>query len=337
MKTQVSKESLLTYFSGRATALQKQAIDEWANDEANRELFFMHLAAWESQNPQFIADDQKALNRHRQRILDNAVNEPAAPIHTTEELVVHRTYTYWPHWVAAASIGVIITLGALFFKDNLLFKTYTTGYGKTSAITLSDGSQITLNANSTLRVPRFGFGQKTRKVVLTGEADFAIKHLPDHQHFVVQTDKNFEVVVLGTEFMVNTREKSKKVVLNKGKVQLLYQEGKTSRQLTMKPGNLVTFDPKGRVSLKQTSAPQNFTSWKEHRFVFDGTTLEEIGNLLEENYGVKLQIADKTLATWTISGAFRAYSADELIETLAATSSNLTYSQQGDTIVIAQK
>ena len=59
--------------------------------------------------------------------------------------------------------------------------------------------------------------------------------------------------MLGTEFLVNTREKAKKVVLNKGKVQLLYQEGETSKQLMMKPGNLVTFDQTGRVSLKQNT------------------------------------------------------------------------------------
>ena len=335
MKTQVSKESLLNYFAGRATALQKQAIDEWVKDEENRELFFIQLAMWESQNPQFIADDSQALERHRQRMLDGNITRLAPQLVTSEEPTTRWLNSTGFRWMMAASISVILLLSGLYFKDNLLFSTYSTSFGQTRLVKLSDGSQITLNANSSLRVPRFGFGHKNRRVRLMGEADFSIKHLPDHQNFVVQTDKNFEVVVLGTEFMVNTREKTKKVVLNKGKVQLLYQEGKASKQLTMKPGNLVTFDTKGRVSLKETVKPENFTSWKEHRFVFDGTTLAEIGSLFKENYGIELQIPDKTLAQWTISGAFKAYSADELIETLAS-ASNLAYRQQGDTIVITQ-
>ncbi|GAB3950560.1 FecR family protein [Spirosoma harenae] len=337
MKTQVSKESLLNYFAGRATALQKQAIDEWVKDEENRELFFMYLAMWESQNPQFIADDRVALERHRQRMLDGQVSKLATLPSIAEEPATRRLNPTRFRWMMAASVGVILLLSGLYFKDTLLYSTYQTSFGQTRLVKLSDGSQITLNANSSLRVPRFGFGQKNRQVRLIGEADFSIKHLPDHQNFIVQTDKNFEVVVLGTEFMVNTREKTKKVVLNKGKVQLLYQEGKASKQLTMKPGNLVTFDTKGRVSLKETAKPENFTSWKEHRFVFDGTTLAEIGTLFKENYGIELQlqISDKTMSQWAISGAFKAYSADELIEALTS-ASNLSYRQQGDTIVITQ-
>ena len=115
-----------------------------------------------------------------------------------------------------------------FSKKLFCIPRYKTAFGETRTVTLTDGSQVTLNANSSLRVPRFGFGKRTRDVTLLGEADFSIKHLPDDQRFVVQTDKNFEVVVLGTEFLVNTREKGTKVVLNKGKVRLLYQEGRTA-------------------------------------------------------------------------------------------------------------
>ncbi len=333
MKNQVSKESLLNYFAGRATALQKQAIDEWAKDDTSKELFFEYLAIWESQNPQFIADANEALKRHQQRLLTVTVPSPAA---TLGEPVTHWSTSGRFRWTMAASVGILLLLGGVFFKDYVLFTTYSTAFGETRTVNLTDGSRVTLNANSLLRVPRFGFGKETREVVLLGEADFSIMHMADNQHFVVQTDKNFEVVVLGTEFLVNTREKGTKVVLNKGKVRLLYQEGKTRKQLIMKPGNLVTFDQNGRVSLKQTSNPQVFMSWKEHRFVFEETTLAEISVLFAENYGIDFQIPDKAMTRWTISGAFTAYSAEELMETLAS-ASNLIYRKQGNTIVITQE
>jgi len=337
MKTQVSKETLFNYFAGRATALQKQVIDEWAKDENNQDFFFECLAVWESQNIQFNADANEALKRHRQRIAQQPEYEAEANSVSVSADSITRPLSSsgWFRWLAAASVGVLLLVGGLVFKDQLRYTTYSTAFGETRAFTLTDGSQVTLNANSSLQVPRFGFGKKTREVILAGEADFSIKHTVDHQHFVVQTNKNFEVVVLGTEFMVNTRERVKKVVLNKGKVRLLYQEGTTSKELTMKPGNLVTFDQQGHISLKQTSKPQDFASWKEHRFVFEQTTLAEISSLFTENYGIQLQIPDKELTQWTISGAFTAHSAKELIETLAA-ASNLTYRQQGDTIIVTQ-
>ncbi|WP_332368063.1 DUF4974 domain-containing protein [Spirosoma telluris] len=70
--------------------------------------------------------------------------------------------------------------------------------------------------------------------------------------------------------------------------------------------------------------------------MFDGTTLAEISNLFAQNYGITLQIPDRALTQWTISGAFTAYSADELLETLAS-ASNLSYKRHGNTIVITQE
>lgn len=331
MKAQVSKDSLFNYFAGRATAWQKQAIEDWAKDHHNREVFFECLADWESQNPQFIADDRQALIRHQQRVLDRSDNERV----TSTKLKTSRTKPNWFGWMMAASVSLIVIMMSVSIKNHLFYTTYKTNFGETRTVILTDGSRVTLNANSCLRVPRFNFGKQTREVVLVGEANFSVKHLLNHQHFVVHTDKNFDVVVLGTEFLVNAREEGRKVVLSRGKVRLLYQEGSTSKQLLMKPGNLVTFDHRGRVSLAQTLKPQDFISWKDHRFVFDGTTLAEIRTLFAQNYGIKLQIPDKELAHWTISGAFTAHSAEELIETIAS-ASDLAYQQQGDTIIITQ-
>lgn len=337
MKNQITKEALFNYFAGGATALQKQLIDEWAKDESNRELFFECLALWEIQNLQYEANTQDALECHRQRIHNQSANQSAlSPEPDPGKIVFGRIMPSWFGRMLAASVGIVLLLSGFFFKDDVLFATYRTAFGETRTILLTDGSQVTLNANSSLQVPRFKFGQKTREVRLNGEADFSITHTSDDQHFVVRTDKHFEVVVLGTEFLVNTRDKESKVVLNKGRVELLYQEGNASRQLMMKPGNLVTFDQVGRISLKQTPKPQDYTAWKEHRFVFAETTLSDIRRLFAENYGITLQIADKALSQWTISGSFTAYSAEELIETLTS-ASNLRYQKQGNTIVISEE
>ncbi len=335
MKTQVSKEALLTYFAGRATALQKQQIDEWVKEDQNRELFFECLAAWEAQNMQFSVDSNAALDRHRQRMA-NKVSQPTAGPVRFEPQPTRSLIPTWFGWLMAATVSTVLLFMATPVKEYLLYTSYQTSFGETRSLMLSDGSRVTLNANSSLQVPRFGFGQQTRKVVLNGEADFTVKHLPNHQKFIVQTDKHFEVIVLGTEFMVNTRESGQKVVLNKGKVKLLYQEGKATKQLTMKPGNLVTFDQQGRAKVKQTPKPQDYSAWKEHRLVFDGTTLAEVSLLFQEIYGIHLQFADESLRKWTVSGAFTANNADELIETMTS-ASNLSYQRNGDTLFITQE
>jgi len=337
METQITRETLFSYFTGGATALQKQLIDEWARNEDNREFFFECLALWETQHLQYQANTLDALERHQQRI-QNQSDDKLAPMSepASDRSVVRRIMPFWFGRMIAASIGVLLLLGGIYFKDDVFSVTYRTPFGKTRTVQLTDRSRVTLNANSSLQVPRFGFGAKTREVRLNGEAEFSIAHTPDNRHFVVRTDKHFDVVVLGTKFLVNTREKEAKVLLEKGKVQLLYKEGDASRQLMMKPGNLVTFDQAGHISLKETLKPQDYTAWKEHRFVFAETTLSDIGQLFAETYGIHLQINDKALSQWTISGSFTAYSAEELIETLTS-ASNLRYQRQDNTIIISEQ
>ena len=336
MATQVTNELLQTYFAGRATALQKQLIEEWTQQTDNRELFFARLATWESQNPQFIADTDQGLERHRQRMATQATPIEEIPTHMNPPVVgVRWLRPSWLTGLVAASVILVLGMVGWVYRDQFLYQTYSTAFGEIRTVRLADGSRVTLNAHSTLYVPRFGFGGQTREVKLTGEAEFSVQHMANHQRFVVKTPNGFDVVVLGTEFMVNTRERGAKVVLNKGKVRLNYQEGATRRQLTMRPGDLVTFDRRGHAALKQTPKPQNFTAWKEHRYVFEATKLAELASIFSENFGLQLQIPDPELAQWTISGAFTARNANELLETLAE-ASNLSYERQGDIIVIRQ-
>lgn len=326
MKTQVTKETLYNYFSGRATVFQKQMIEDWAQDRQNRELFYGYLALWEREHPQYVADPEVAMDRHRARMAQQNENEVE-----TEEFVVERRIS--SRFMMAASIAFLVLLGGWVFRENILYKTHSTAYGQTRTLKLEDGSQVVLNANSSLKVPRFGFGHRTREVYLTGEANFSVTHTVNHQSFVVKTERDFDVVVLGTEFVVNTRPAAAKVVLNKGKVQLRYQEGNAQKQLTMKPGDLVTMEAGGKANLRQIAKPQNYAAWQEHRFVFEETTLKEVAQLFEDNFGIPVEIPETELAQWTLSGSFTANNAEELLETLTE-AANLSYRKEENKIII---
>jgi ferric-dicitrate binding protein FerR (iron transport regulator) len=167
-------------------------------------------------------------------------------------------------------------------------------------------------------VPRFGFGNTTREVSLYGEAIFSIAHTPHHQQFVVHTRPDFKIVVLGTEFSVFARPRATKVALSKGKVQVHYQSDKQqTNQLTMKPGELVSLDEQGELALKKVQRPENYAAWKNNRFVFEKTSLQEIAAILQENYGLNLSIRGETLASQTLTGSFQASSADELLQAIS--------------------
>ncbi|CAG5000451.1 hypothetical protein DYBT9275_02466 [Dyadobacter sp. CECT 9275] len=336
MNSDINKELIFNYFSGRASALQKKGIEEWAEIPAHREQFFVWLQEWEQQNSQYYPDTEKGMARHRARMQQLHT----APNKQEEELILDEKKPAFGisriNWLVAATIALAVLSGAWLFRDNIRYQMYRTDFSEIQRITLTDGSKVVLNANSSLHVPRFGFGSKTREVILNGEADFDIVHTKDHQRFIVKTSKTLEIVVLGTQFNVYTRPRGTKVILNQGKVQLNYQEGTARKKLTMKPGDLVTMDVYGRASLRKTDNPEKFSAWKAHRFVFDKTTLREVCHLFEDNFGVTVQIPDSSLAQLTISGSFTALNAEELLGILTDDSGlNYQKSPDGETIILS--
>lgn len=334
MNEPVNKLLIFDFFAGKATALQRKLIDEWCQDPRHEELFYEWLEEWEQSHLQYVADKQDALNRYH----DFLTSVRPADISTdkqAERVVPLITYSRrnWLAWAVAASVAILV--GCWTFQKQLLNRTYATSYGQTRLVHLSDGSQVTLNANSTLRVPRFGFGSKTREVWLEGEALFSVTHMVNHQRFVVKTDNHADVVVLGTEFTLFARPRGTKVVLQRGKVEFHYQQpGQGVRQVTMKPGDVVDLRKNGIARLKPTPQPTNFSAWRDHRYVFEQTSLREVSYLFQENFGITLEISDPETAALTISGAYPAQNADELLSIIAE-ALNIQITRQGDKVLLA--
>ncbi|MEI7583943.1 FecR domain-containing protein [Runella sp.] len=330
MNAEINKEFVFSYLSGKTSALQKQMIDEWVKIPANEELFYKWLVEYEYQHPQYLTELPNAVARF-QDFADKFDENPAFEFLVQEKSLPIKRLTWV--WMVAASFVLGILMSGWIFKDSFLYQIHSTAFGETKSLYLSDSTKVTLNANSSLRVPRFGFGAKTREVLLTGEANFAVTHQPTNQKFVVKTGKGLEVVVLGTEFTVYSRQRGSKVVLNKGKVQLRYQEGQTQKQLMMKPGDLVTFDQSNHLNREVTKQPEKYAAWKDHRFVFDDTTLQEFAKIMDENYGIKVIIRDEALAKRTLVGSFQADNADELLN-IVSEIFTIKITKIGDTVVL---
>lgn len=314
MNKSVNKNILFENFASRATPLQKKLIEAWIQESSNKELYYEWLDEWENQFIQILPDVDAALEKSLLKI-EQSEHKFLVANKQNSSKYFNKNRKWW--FAVAAAITVSTCIGLLLGKNYILYQNYQTTFGEIEKIELSDGSQIILNANSSLRVPRFGFGNTIREVLLTGEANFSVKHTIDNRRFIVKTRKNFEIEVLGTEFNVNARQKDAKVVLNKGKIQLRYKDGRIAKKITMKPGDLVVIDQKGHVNLKEVPQPQNFSAWKEQRFVFDETSLKEVATMIEENFGLTINFREEFLAKRTISGTFHAENADELLQVIA--------------------
>ncbi len=310
MDSQVTKELIFDHFRGDATVQQRILINKWLETPQNEEVFYKYLLDWELAKPQYEVDTPNAIEKYRS--LTHTVNQEIIPSTLTPSK---------RNWLrsllgAAACIAFTVCLG-WFFKEDLQYATLATNPGEVRSFTLSDGTVVTLNANSNLRYDRWNFNRSDRKVILHGEAEFNVTHKKDNQEFMVKTGNRFNIVVLGTVFSVYNRNKKMQVTLNKGSVRIEQNSGAQQRNWIMTPGEVVTVEKTGTVDQKKIDNPKKYAPWKDSRFEFDKSSLKDIAQILKDNYDLKVVIENETLSEMTISGSFKAQDASELLNSIS--------------------
>jgi transmembrane sensor len=221
----------------------------------------------------------------------------------------------WSRWYSIAAVFLLATAAVIYvFVNRQQTITIQTAFGESRSLFLPDSTKVTLNANSVLRYTA-DFNDKNREVWLDGEAFFAVVRKKDNQNFRVHTGE-LQVEVLGTRFNVNTRRGTSKVVLEEGKVKLDIPDGDKSSQLIMLPGEFVEVSGKTKKIEKKKVEVDNYSSWRLNKLMFVGTSLKEIAQLLEDNYGYNVKFKNDSLKDLLFTGSAAVDNPRELIEKL---------------------
>ena len=117
------------------------------------------LEEWENTNPEYLPQSELLVARYAHFLYNNP-----HPIETTQpkNRSGFQQRAWWIRGLMAASVLVVLGIAAWLFSDYAYYKTYQAAYGEVKTFVLADGSQVTLNANSSLRLPRLGiWGRKT--------------------------------------------------------------------------------------------------------------------------------------------------------------------------------
>jgi transmembrane sensor len=167
--------------------------------------------------------------------------------------------------------------------------------GKDYSIRLADGTEIRMNAGSTLEFP-FGFNNNSREITLTGEAYVEVATAAE-QPFTVHTPAA-TIQVLGTAFNVNTYTAGKAAVsLVNGAVKV--RVGK--QEVVLKPGFQAECTTQKGINTRPFNK-NNVLSWLEGKYTFNKTPLRDIIPILERWYDVKIVLASPDVAKKTFSG-----------------------------------
>ncbi|MBX3255117.1 MAG: FecR domain-containing protein [Chitinophagaceae bacterium] len=164
----------------------------------------------------------------------------------------------------------------------LYYNTVTTPRGGQYKLVLPDGTQVWLNASSSIRYPTV-FNEQERKVMMEGEAYFEVAHNKE-QPFIVSANGT-EVHVTGTHFNINAYadESAIKTTLLEGAVTV--KKGATIVKLL--PGNQVETNDKGLSEVKAADIEET-VAWKNGLFSFNGDDLPSIMRQLARWYNLEV-------------------------------------------------
>jgi ferric-dicitrate binding protein FerR (iron transport regulator) len=189
---------------------------------------------------------------------------------------------------------------------------------------LPDGSQITLNRNSTIKFVRKLRG-KTRAVELKGEAFFKVT--PNEEKPFVIDVNDVTVTVLGTSFNVKGYNEQTEVVVETGTVKV---ESK-GKSVVLKAGGRVTINKSDSTIIEQKSRDKLYNYYVTKEFVCDNTPLWKLVEVLNEAYNVRIEIVNPDLRELPLTTTFYNESLDNILNVISETF-DITITRDGERI-----
>ena len=121
---------------------------------------------------------------------------------------------------------------------------------------------------------------------------------------------------MGTRFNVLNRNNQTNVVLTSGKVNFKVKEGFQEKEITLRPGDMVSLT-KNNLSPKKKINVQQFPVLKEDKIFFENTSIRKIVLLLQEQFGINVRLQDSAIADLKVSGSFPLNNEKLFLQTLA--------------------
>lgn len=186
---------------------------------------------------------------------------------------------------------------------------YATAIGERLAVTLEDGSQVTLNTQTALEA---AFSLSERRILLTqGQALFEVTKDPIRP-FVVEA-RGRRLVALGTAFDVRIEGERVQVTMIEGSLRVERTEPNrgtveaaaemSSFVTTLTAGEQLTVDARQLDRVRIADA-ERVTSWRHGQLIFENSRLGDAVTELNRYSKTKIQLADPALGDLRISGAF---------------------------------
>lgn len=187
---------------------------------------------------------------------------------------------------------VVLSNGGLAYKagspeGEAVYNTISTPRGRQFQLTLADGTQVWLNAESSLTYPT-SFSGKERTVQISGEAYFEVAK-NTAMPFKVKLNTQTAIEVLGTHFNVNsyTNEPQMKTTLLEGSVKIT-AAGKNNLLAPGQQAVIAAAGTAGEIKVLNNVAIDEVMAWKNGLFNFENAKLEAVMRQISRWYDIEV-------------------------------------------------
>jgi transmembrane sensor len=321
--------------SQRWTAADQAELDEWLKETAHRIAYVRLAAGWrKAQRLQALGagtapgEEPEPDRWTLSPFFKEPVEAPPAP----------RTPSIRARWYRHALVASLLLaiVGGVAWYQWQFGSSYRTPVGGIASVPMSDGSRITLNTDSRIRID---VTEKERRVDLDqGEAFFEVAKDP-RRPFVVSAGSK-RVIAVGTQFSVRRVGSDIRVFVTEGKVRVegasppskappRGMTGEVStlpeasnmhdppREILVAAGGIARTDDDGvLVQEKQFSRVEDYLSWRSGYLVVRETPLAEAVAEFNRYNTRRIVIEDPHLTGMRIGGNFKSTNVDAFVRLL---------------------
>ncbi|KAF2516638.1 FecR family protein [Flavobacterium foetidum] len=206
----------------------------------------------------------------------------------SQEKSVAKVVPLYKKWIFKAAALFVMALGITFAIKAFASNTETADFGKKTAFSLPDNSEVVLNSGSEIHFKKWNW-DNNRHLELKGEAYFKVAK---GKKFEVQTVLG-KVTVLGTQFNVKARKNRFDVVCYEGRVKVNY----SNIEILLTHGQSVRFENGKQVKIAVTSLQPE---WMNNQICFYKENIRTILDEVERQYNIKIDLnAKDTISLFT--------------------------------------
>lgn len=343
LNTQIYEEASAWFVECRSGDLDesgRREFDRWLRKSPENLSAYLEVAAIWTEGATLDASnkwDTDALIEEARKTADNVVTltgtsadrelEEAVPPLQAVASFARERFARRRFFLAAAASVVALALGGLWAWLVFGSGIYSTTVGEQRSIELADGSTVSMNSRSKIRV-RYSNGERDVDL-LEGQALFHVAK-DRSRPFIVRADDT-RVRAVGTQFDVYEKHEGTTVTVLEGQVAVLarpapaqaagsaetpHSELAPLATILVSAGEQVTVTPKAtqRNDHANVSAA---TAWTQRQIIFESATLSEVAEEFNR-YNERQVIIDPALNEFHISGVFSSTDPDSLIRFLRA-------------------